>query len=127
MYTKRIHALLNAIDAKYPRGSNEREETLDFVESVMALIPRCASATFNRSISLDLAKMQVSEKTYVGMESDLADSDKWLYQTMVEAIEKVNILCKTLNIDNLCDEPNIANIENICCNIVKEYFINRNK
>lgn len=128
MYKKRIANLLNAIDAAYTRGTKQRDSALDVVEVALELFPRCASGTYSKNMTLELAKLQTSPKTYEGMRRDLEHSNEWLFDEMLRAVEDMNNLCIVLGVEKIYDGPTDSiSIEEFCRAVIKEYFDERTR
>ena len=126
MYKERIVNMINAIDQKYPCGTKDRDKAIDIVEICLELFPRCASGTYSKNVTLDMAKLQVDPATYECMKSDLQDSNMWLFAEMLKAIEDMNNLCVELGAEKIYDGPtHMEALEAFCGAVVKEYFDGR--
>jgi hypothetical protein len=128
MYKERIANLLNAIDQTYTRGTKERDNAIDVIEVALELFPRCASGTYSKNVTLDMAKLQVDTATYECMKSDLQDSNMWLCASTIKAMKDMNNMCMELGVEKIYDGPmHIDDLEIFCGDVVKEYFDGRTR
>ena len=126
MYQERISNLLNVIDRRFPMGTKEREHAIDIVEIGLELFPRCASATYSRNVTLDMAKLQVGPSVHSHMQNDLNDSNMWLCAATIKAIKNINELCNNCGVEPLYDgSMDTEYIQEFCGLIVTEYFNDR--
>lgn len=128
MYKERIQTLLCAIDRTHSRETRERRDAIDTVEIALELIPRCASGIYSKTITLEMAKLQVDDAVYEHMKRDLSDSRQWLCAATLKALKDMNALCDAMGVEKIYDgDMHMDALEAFCGAVIKEYFDGRDR